>query len=114
VVEAKDRLGGRAKTYHDPVTGGTVDIGVLVFEDEPLVRNYFSRFGVGLTAIDFSGSTTYVDFRTGRPVAYAPAAAHRAAGLLPPDQPVRADRHGVRPARPGARRPGVVGAVRML
>ena len=30
VVEAKDRLGGHTETYHDPVTGGTVDIGVIV------------------------------------------------------------------------------------
>jgi hypothetical protein len=73
VVEAKDRLGGHTETYHDPVTGGTVDIGVIVFEDEPLVRNYFGRFGVGLAPIGGFGSTsTYVDFRTGRTVAYTP------------------------------------------
>jgi hypothetical protein len=73
VVEGKDRLGGHTETYHDPVTGGTVDIGVIVFEDEPLVRSYFGRFGVGLSPIGgLAGSTTYVDFRTGRPVDYAP------------------------------------------
>jgi hypothetical protein len=73
VVEAKDRLGGHTETYHDPVTGGTVDIGVIVFEDEPLVRNYFGRFGVDLTPIGgFGSTTTYVDFRTGRPVDYTP------------------------------------------
>jgi hypothetical protein len=73
VVEAKDRLGGHTETYHDPVTGGTVDIGVIVFEDAPLVRNYFGRFGVGLAPIGGFGSTsTYVDFRTGRTVAYTP------------------------------------------
>src|SRR5206468_2514329 len=44
VVEAKNRLGGHTETYHDPVTGGTTDIGVVVFEDEPLVRDYFGRF----------------------------------------------------------------------
>jgi hypothetical protein len=73
VVEAKDRLGGHTETYHDPVTGGTVDIGVIVFEDEPLVRNYFGRFGVGLTPIGgFGASTTYVDFRTGLRVDFTP------------------------------------------
>jgi hypothetical protein len=75
VVEAKDRLGGHTETYHDPVTGGTVDIGVIVFEDEPLVRDYFGRFGVGLTPIGgFGGTSSYVDFRTGRTVDYTPPA----------------------------------------
>ena len=73
VVEAKDRLGGHTETYHDPVTGGTVDIGVIVFEDEPLVRAYFGRFGLDLAPIGgFGASTTYVDFRTGRTVDYTP------------------------------------------
>ncbi len=74
VVESKDRLGGHTETYHDPVTGGTIDIGVIVFEDEPHVRNYFDRFGVGLTPLggDFGGTTTYVDFRTGKSVDFTP------------------------------------------
>ena len=73
VVEAKDRLGGHTETHHDPVTGGTVDIGVIVFEEDPLVRNYFGRFGVDLAPIGgFGASTRYVDFRTGRPVDYTP------------------------------------------
>ncbi|HEV7960926.1 MAG TPA: FAD-dependent oxidoreductase [Actinoplanes sp.] len=75
VVEAKDRLGGHTETYHDPVTGGTVDIGVIVFEEDPLVRNYFGRFGVELGPIGgFGSSTRYVDFRTGQPVDYTPPA----------------------------------------
>jgi hypothetical protein len=74
VVEAKDRLGGHTETYHDPATGGTVDIGVIVFEDQPLVRQYFGRFNVGLTPLggNFGGTTAYVDFRTGRPVDFTP------------------------------------------
>ena len=71
VVESKSRLGGHCETYHDPATGGTVDIGVIVFEDQPLVRSYFDRFGVGLTTLGgFGGNTTHVDFRTGRTVDY--------------------------------------------
>lgn len=71
VVESKSRLGGHCETYHDPATGGTVDIGVIVFEDQPLVRSYFDRFGVGLTTLGgFGGNTTHVDFRTGRKVDY--------------------------------------------
>jgi len=73
LVEAKDRLGGHTETYHDPVTGGTVDIGVIVFEDDPLVHDYFDRFGVGLTRIGGLGAVNrYIDFRTGRPVDYTP------------------------------------------
>jgi hypothetical protein len=73
VVETKDRLGGHTETYHDPATGGTVDIGVVVWEDDPLVRNYFGRFGVELTSLGgFGGSSTNVDFRTGRTVNYTP------------------------------------------
>jgi hypothetical protein len=73
VVESKDRLGGHTETYHDPETGGTVDIGVIVFEDNPLVRSHFGRFGVDLAPIGgLGGRTTYVDFRTGRPVDYTP------------------------------------------
>jgi hypothetical protein len=73
LVEAKDRLGGHTETYHDPVTGGTVDIGVIVFEDDPLVHRHFSRFGVDLTPIaGFGAVNRYVDFRSGRPVDYTP------------------------------------------
>lgn len=74
VVERKNRLGGHTETYHDPATGGTVDIGVIVFEDEPHVRAYFDRFQVGLTPIGgLGGTTAYVDFRTGRAVPFTPA-----------------------------------------
>jgi flavin-dependent amine oxidoreductase len=75
VVEAKDRLGGHTETFHDPAGGATVDMGVVVWEDEPLVHDYFGRFDVGLTRIAGGGGTTmYVDFRTGRPVDYTPPA----------------------------------------
>jgi hypothetical protein len=73
VVESKDRLGGHTETYHDPATGGTVDIGVIVFEDQPHVRAYFDRFQVGLTGIGgLGGTTAYVDFRTGKAVPFTP------------------------------------------
>ncbi|MEV4515227.1 FAD-dependent oxidoreductase [Dactylosporangium sp. NPDC049525] len=73
VVEAKDRLGGHTETYQDPATGGTVDIGVIVFEDDPLVHAYFDRFGIALAPLTGApGPTRYVDFRTGRPVDYTP------------------------------------------
>jgi len=77
VVEAKGRLGGHTETHHDPATGGTIDIGVVVFEDEPLVHRYFDRFGLDLVPVagdGGGGGTVNVDFRTGRRVDYTPPA----------------------------------------
>jgi hypothetical protein len=76
VVETQDRLGGHTETYHDPVTGGTIDIGVVVFHDIPVVRDYFGRFDVPLSpAAAFRADTQYLDLRTGRRVeGYTPPA----------------------------------------
>lgn len=69
VVERSERLGGHCETYRDPVSGAPIDIGVIVFPDNALVRGYFARFGVPLATAAFGGTTTeYVDFRTGRAV----------------------------------------------
>jgi hypothetical protein len=73
VVEAKSRLGGHTETHHDPATGGTIDIGVVVFEDDPVARNYLGRFDVDLGPSGGGGaSVRYVDFRTGRAVDHTP------------------------------------------
>ncbi|MGK5683515.1 FAD-dependent oxidoreductase [Actinoplanes sp. URMC 104] len=77
VVEAQGRLGGHTETYHDPATGATIDIGVVVLEDEPVVRSHFGRFDIDLVRLSGGGgggTTAYVDFRTGRPVDYTPPA----------------------------------------
>ena len=70
VVEKKDRLGGHCETYTDPATGLTTDIGVVVFHDLPIVRNYFGRFSVPLVTVDEGAapSPVYADFRTGEVV----------------------------------------------
>lgn len=75
VVEHKDRLGGHCETYTDPATGLTTDIGVVVFHNLPIVKDYFARFDVSLVTVSESGGSTpvYADFRTGEAVAgYAP------------------------------------------
>lgn len=75
VVEREGRLGGHAETVRDPVTGIPTDIGVVVFENTPVVTEYFGRFGVPLAQLPLSsGPTAYVDFSTGRSVSYAPPA----------------------------------------
>jgi hypothetical protein len=77
VVEAGDRLGGHTHTYTDPGTGTTIDIGVIVWHDLEIVRDYFARFDVPLQKASFDGPgqvSKYVDYRTGREVAgYQPS-----------------------------------------
>ncbi len=70
VVERSDRLGGHCETYRDPTSGAAIDIGVIVFPDNPLVRAHFGRFGVPLSNASFAGpASQFVDFRTGQGVA---------------------------------------------
>ena len=76
VVEQKGRLGGHTETYHDPVTGRTEDIGVIVFHNLQIVRDYFGRFNIPLIVGGAGGGgvNEYVDFTTGKVVPnYIPA-----------------------------------------
>ena len=69
VVEAKAVLGGHTETWTDPVTQAKVDIGVIVFHDEDLVRKYFGRYQIPLTKLDFGPTVTkYYNFRTGKSI----------------------------------------------
>jgi len=68
VVEAKDRLGGHTETYHDPLTGTPIEMGVVVFHDLDIVKDYFARFSIALTKINLfsfgNATTTYVNLAT--------------------------------------------------
>jgi hypothetical protein len=78
VVDNKDRLGGHTETFTDPVTQAKIDIGVLVWHDLPVVRNFFAQFNVSLVTATFSNAGVtqeFVDFRTGDIVR----------GYIPPD-----------------------------
>jgi flavin-dependent amine oxidoreductase len=71
VVEAGDRLGGHTHTYTDPGTSTKIDIGVVVWHDLDIVRNYFARFDVPLEKASFDSPgmvSKYVDYRTGSEV----------------------------------------------
>src|SRR3974377_1569616 len=46
LVERSGRLGGHAQTFVDPATGVPIDIGVVDFENTPLLHNYFNCFNV--------------------------------------------------------------------
>jgi hypothetical protein len=77
VVENDDRLGGHTHTYTDPGTGGKVDIGVVVWHDLDIVKNYFARFNVPLVKANFDAPgqvSQAVDYRTGKVVTgYTPS-----------------------------------------
>jgi hypothetical protein len=61
VVEKKAVLGGHTNTYIDPVTGAPVDYGVAVWEDIPVVRNYFTYLDVALTTLNTSAPSPFVN-----------------------------------------------------
>ena len=77
LVETKNRLGGHTETYRDPISNATIDIGVIEFHNEQLVKDYFGRFDIPLKVADLSSPgviTKYVDFSTGKVVpGYVPA-----------------------------------------
>lgn len=74
LIEKKDRLGGHTETYHDPVTGQTNDIGVVIYHDLPIVRDLFARFNIALQrfAVGEGAQIKYVDYRTGLEVPFTP------------------------------------------
>ncbi|KAF2022475.1 hypothetical protein EK21DRAFT_14556, partial [Setomelanomma holmii] len=69
VIEKKMRIGGHTETFFDPASGIPIDYGVVVFHNEDLVKNYFSRFNIPLTQnISALHSRTF-DFKTGKSLA---------------------------------------------
>ena len=74
LIEHKNRLGGHTETYTDPVTGGKIDIGVVVWHNLHIVQKYFARFDIPLVLTSTSQVVSeFVDFTTGKTVTgYAP------------------------------------------
>ncbi|KAF2447901.1 amine oxidase, flavin-containing superfamily [Karstenula rhodostoma CBS 690.94] len=74
VIEKKDRIGGHAETYIDSATGTPIDMGVIIFHNLTIVRDYFARFDVPLITLGSdagSGSDSVsanYDLRTGKEV----------------------------------------------
>lgn len=69
VIEKKGRVGGNTETYIDPETGTPIDIGVLVWHNITVVRDYFKRFDIPLTIYGSDAAppnNAYYDFRTGK------------------------------------------------
>ena len=67
VVEKTDRLGGHVATYKDPLTGGSVDYGVQIYDNDTIVQNFFKRLNTPLTdfALANFGRPVYADFKAG-------------------------------------------------
>ncbi|GAB2583611.1 hypothetical protein GCM10027066_26190 [Dyella jejuensis] len=77
LLESTDHLGGHAQTYMVPGSGIPIDVGVVDFEQTPVVLNYFNRFGIAYgPGAAPGGSSAYIDLRTGLPLAnYTPPSA---------------------------------------
>jgi monoamine oxidase len=71
LVEREDVLGGHTNTYVDPQTKITIDYGVLVYHDIPVVQNYFNRLNIpfAIEPMGGYGNTTYADFKEGKIIA---------------------------------------------
>lgn len=70
VIEKKNRIGGHTETYIDPATGTPIDMGVVIWHNLTIVRDYFKRFDVplillGSDAVPNSRTSNY-DLRTGK------------------------------------------------
>ncbi|KAL2066356.1 hypothetical protein VTL71DRAFT_2427 [Oculimacula yallundae] len=87
VIEKKKQIGGHAETYKAP-NGTPINAGVVVFEDLPVVNNYFTRLNVNKTLFSFSTDTppstppsTLFDFSLGIPIPAQNASAAQAQNL---------------------------------
>jgi hypothetical protein len=70
LLERTDRLGGHAQTYIVAGTGVPIDIGVIDFEQTPVVLNYFNRFNISYTTSNptSGGTAVNIDLRSGIPL----------------------------------------------
>ncbi|EUC27987.1 hypothetical protein COCCADRAFT_30654 [Bipolaris zeicola 26-R-13] len=81
VIESKDRAGGHTETFIDPETNRPIDFGVKLYHDEPLVHQWFARFGLSTAPTSLSRANAQnIDFRTGRVLQGLPAANQAAIG----------------------------------
>ncbi|KAK7991381.1 hypothetical protein PG996_013568 [Apiospora saccharicola] len=64
MVEIADRLGGNTATYQDPATGASVDFGVQLHLDDPIVHDFFTRLNspLGPFSLEVFGKPQYYDF----------------------------------------------------
>jgi hypothetical protein len=83
LIEREAVLGGHVNTYHDPVTGKTVDYGVISFDNISVVTNYFEHYNVPLGSIGdlyTTNITYYANFATATPISNDPFPSDAALG----------------------------------
>jgi len=84
LIEREAVLGGHVNTYHDPVTGETLDYGVISFDNISVVKNYFEYFDVPLGPVgDLYAPTNfsyYANFATATPLSGSPFPSDNASG----------------------------------
>ena len=69
LIEKQPQLGGNVNTYVDPATKQTFDNGVVVFDNVPIVTNYFKYLDVALAPLGASaGASLFADFSNGSAV----------------------------------------------
>ena len=66
LVEQQSDLGGHADTYTDPTTGQDVNVGVQIFHDNSIVRDFAARLGVSMAPPPPEGTTLSIDFTAGK------------------------------------------------
>lgn len=73
IIERNDYLGGHAETYVDPQSKVPINLGVIVFPQTQITKDYFARFNVPLVLNSFSSPpATYIDFSTGTAIDFDP------------------------------------------
>ncbi|KAL1984986.1 hypothetical protein VTN96DRAFT_8439 [Rasamsonia emersonii] len=70
VIEKEDVLGGHTQTYRDPTTNKTTDLGVVVFDNQQLVKDYLGRLDIPWkvappSLLGSDADAVYVDVHTG-------------------------------------------------
>lgn len=71
VVDKAPRLGGHTITYHDPVSGASLDAGVIIYLNKEIVNTTFGRYNITMATVDETKlpfTDIYVDFSTGVPL----------------------------------------------
>lgn len=76
VVEQSETLGGATRTYHDPDTGETIDVGVQIFQNMDIIKSFYRRYNLPLKNMSIGisgagGGLLPVDLRTGQHFNYS-------------------------------------------
>lgn len=67
LIEKSDRLGGHSYTYRPENSDQGFDMGVRIYPDIPIVRDFYNRFDIQLEHVDLTyGERMYINSQTGK------------------------------------------------